>query len=288
MSLTQRQMLLNQRRMAAELAAREVPAVRDEPVYRPEDLRRGLARITAKGEEDGQYKVSELWWDPTEEEWVEAEGELGYVEADAIDYMSRPGGQPGQNVRFWEHRGKEGRLVLFIDLDGGGTGHTQVYTKSFHYSGTNDVDPMWSISGGQYAFIEVGVEVRACSGHDPGDDHPKATGGDWNWSLADNSSAAYTSADWGDCYYQYWDSTGLRSYGQPGLADFLIQYRVDSTTGDIQVRIDNNTAGTVSCMIHIVVRVTHFEEPPDVQEIGNRCCHETDEDDWGDDEFQSD
>ena len=61
MNPTQRQMLLDQRRMAASLDAAAVPALHDEPVHLPGALRRGLAKIVSH-EGDGLYKVTELWW----------------------------------------------------------------------------------------------------------------------------------------------------------------------------------------------------------------------------------
>jgi hypothetical protein len=290
MNVTQRQILQHQRRMTAALAAAQAPAARDEPIYRPEELRRGLARIKSRGEEDGQYKVTELWWDPTSQEWSEADTRLGYVEADALDYMLNPNGQAGQIVPFWEHRAREGELELFIDVNGGSDGRQKISAGTYHYSGSNTTSAFHTVSGAKYAFLEMACDVRMCSQHVPPADHPAATGMDLTNGFWDNSWATWAgSNDWRNVFYTGHDQAGMDlGDGQDPITNFFIQCRVNTSSGSLELRAKNQRGGVVSCVIALAVRLTYFEEPPDVQEIGNCCCHENDGEDWGDDEYQSD
>jgi hypothetical protein len=134
MSLTTRQFLKDYRRAAAQRAAAPCGGGRDEPADHAEPLRSGIARVVAKGS-DGQYKITELWWDGQAEEWIDAAQPLGFVQADAVDYTGSTCGIYGQVVRFWEHRGLRGQILRLIDVMGGWGGAFRVSSFTVHYSG---------------------------------------------------------------------------------------------------------------------------------------------------------
>ncbi len=290
MNPAQHHVLLHQRRATAALAAAEASAPRDEPLVRPEVLRHGLAKIAGKGDEDGHYKITELWWSPTDEEWDEADGLPGYVDADAVDCVLDANGTVGQTVPFWEHRGKEGQLKLVIDVSRGSEGPQKVSAGTYHYSGGNTTAAFHTVSKAKWAFLEAACDVRMCSQHVPPADHPATTGMSLANGFWDNVWATWAgTAGWVNISYTGHNQNGIDlGDGEDPISNFFIQCRVDPTSADLELRVRNSTGGVVSCMIALAIRLTYFEEPPDVQEIGNCCCHETEGDDWGDDEYQSD
>jgi hypothetical protein len=286
MNPIRRQMLLTQRRMTAMLATAETSASRDEPVRRRDALRRGLAKIDSK-EGEGAYKVTELWWDPDEEEWIRAEGPLGFEQADAIDYMGNACGGVNQVVRFWEHRGLQGRPQLFIDVSGGWDGIQKVSSFCAHYSGTNTTATFHSVPNCKNALLEVGIDVRRCSGNGSSADHPGytamgVTGGFMGFGWC-NALATWSGGDWRNLKYLARQSDGaLEGDGTNAITNFHIQCRL-TAAGSLDFRVENLTGVLVSVMIAAAMRIVPFEEPPGVMEIGNCCCH--DDPDWNEYEW---
>ena len=109
-----RRQLLNGQRQLAAAAAADTSTARDEPVHIAADLRRGLATI-GNNVEDGEYTITEKWWNPETEVWDDATAPLGLSGATAYDWKQRPIGVAGQTVRFWQVRTKEGETRTLID-----------------------------------------------------------------------------------------------------------------------------------------------------------------------------
>ena len=285
MNPIQRQLLLTQRRMTAALAAGETPALRDEPLWRTDVLRRGIAKIDSN-EQEGAYKITELWWDPDAEEWIRADGPLGFEEADAIDYMRNACGGVNQVVRFWEHRGLEGRLQLFIDVNGGWDGLQRISSFCVHYSGTNTTATFHSLPNCKNALLEVGIDVRRCSGNGSSANHPGwttmgVTGGFMGFGWC-NALATWSGGDWYNLKYLARQANGsIEGDGANAITDFHIQCRV-TAAGSLDFRVEN-LVGQVSVVIVAAIRIVPFGEPPGVVEIGNCCCH--DDPDWNEYEW---
>ena len=281
MNSTDRQIILGQRRMVAAQDAAEAPALRDEPILRADLLRRGLAEIDSN-EGDGAYKITELWWDPAAEEWTRAEAPLGFDNVEAADYMNNATGGAVQVVRFWEHRGLEGEIRLFIDVNGGWDGVQKVSVFTVHYSGTDTTSAFHCVPNCKNAMLEVGIDARRCSGHCLPTDHPghtamEVTGGLSNYGWC-NALATWSGGDWRSLQYTSHLANGdAEADGVDAIADFHIQCRV-TEEGDLEFRIQNNTGGPVSAVIMGAIRATLCLAPPGTAEIGNCCCHD---DDWG-------
>ena len=110
-------------RLAAAEANRQVRqqqgaagADRDVPAPQADCPRRGVARITAN-DDDGEYTVTEQWWDASTSDWVNATAPLGYVAWTARDFKDRDTAQAGEYVAFWEQRARDGSVVVMIDVD---------------------------------------------------------------------------------------------------------------------------------------------------------------------------
>ena len=188
------------------------------------------------------------------------------------------------------NRAKEGELVLLIDVGAGSDGRQRTSVGTYHYSGSDTTSAFHTVAGARYAFLEVACDVRECSGHIPPVDHPAATALAPTNGFWDNVWATWAGTqDWVNVCYTGHDDNGVDlGDGEDPISDFRIQCRVNPTSGDLEMRIRNDTGGVVSCVIALAIRLTYFEPPPDVREIGNCCCHEYKGADWGDDEYQSD
>ena len=88
----------------------------DLPAPQTDWPRRGVARITANLG-DGEYTITEQWWDGDSSAWVNATEPLGYVAVTAGDFRGRDTGGAGEYVAFWEQRAKDGSLERLIDVD---------------------------------------------------------------------------------------------------------------------------------------------------------------------------
>lgn len=97
-------------------AARRFQVETDLPAPVPDGPRRGVARISANLG-DGEYTITEQWWDADSSAWANAVEPLGHVAATARDFKARDTAAAGENVAFWEQRAKDGSRVLLIDVD---------------------------------------------------------------------------------------------------------------------------------------------------------------------------
>ena len=281
MSPIQRELLLSQRRRTAERAAGRMPGVRDEPIDRTEIPRSGIARIDSN-EGDGAYKVTELWWDPDEGDWVAGHGPLGLEQASAVDYMNTACGVVGQIVRFWEHRGLGGQVVLLVDVNGSYAGSQRASSFCVHYSGTNTTGSFHSVPECKNSLLEVGIDLRHCSGNGSSADHPgytelALTGGYMGFGWC-NALATWSGGDWYSLKYMARQANGtIEGDGTNAVMNFHIQCRV-TAAGNLDFRLENLTGGWVSAVIVAAMRILPFGDPPGVIELGNCCCH--DDPDW--------
>jgi len=277
MNSIQRQLLSTQRRRTAADAAAQTPTLRDEPIERTDVLRRGIAKIDSN-EGEGAYKVTELWWDPQEQEWTRATAPLGLEEADASDYMGSGCGGVDQIVRFWEHRGLGGQIQRFVDVSGGGDTVQKLSSFCVHYSGSDTTAAFHSVTDCKNAMLEVGIDLRRCSGHTSSADHPGSTamaltGGFLGFGWC-NALATWSGGNWANLKYTARGANGgFEGDGTNAITNFHIQCRV-TAGGSLDFRVENLTGGLVSAVIVAAMRVTPFPEAPGVIEIGNCCWHD--------------
>jgi len=104
-----------ERTRAVRDAARRYQIETDQPAPVADGPRRGIARVTSNLG-DGEYTITERWWDADADAWTDAAEPLGYVAADARDFQGRDSAQAGDTVAFWEQRARDGTLVLLIDV----------------------------------------------------------------------------------------------------------------------------------------------------------------------------
>jgi len=116
-----RQLVALRREQAAADATTRWAPYTEQPVSGANVLRFGVARIVSN-DGDGQYKITEQWWNPNASPpaWEDAKKPVGYVEAAARDYGNCTLGVDGLRVLFWEQRAKGGSLELLIDAAGRG------------------------------------------------------------------------------------------------------------------------------------------------------------------------
>jgi len=256
--------------------------LRDEPIAHADSLRQGMAQIDAN-DGGGAYTITELWWDPQQEQWTAAEGAPGLVEADATDYALNGLGQAQQKVRFWEVRALGGEICRFIDVSGT-QGRQKVAAFCAHYAGYNETtEAFYSVAGCLNSLVQIGLDVRLCSDNGLAGDHPGNTETRLSGGLAGmafgNTIATWSGdeAQWIDLAYRAVaaDGTAIGS-GVAAVAGFNIQSRV-TAAGDLELRVVNsNSAGPCfnACMIAGAVWVTPFGSPPGTIEFGNGEDHE--------------
>lgn len=267
-------------------------AVRDEPMDRSDLLRQGLARIDAN-DGDGAYTITELRWDPQEEQWTAAQGPPGLVEAEAKEISLNLQGQGGQMVRFWEYRVIGGQVVRFIDA-GGTHGRQIVSAFCAHYAGGNETTPaFYSVDSCLNALVQIGLDVRRCSDNGEAGDHPGSavtrSSGSGGWG---NCIATWLGdeQEWIDLVYRARDEDGDSiGAGVEAIAGFHIECRV-TVSGKLELRVVNNNAPGPyfnACVIAGAVWVTPCGAAPGTIEFGNGDEHEqvdipTGDSVWGD------
>jgi len=77
----------------------------------------GLCKIVSN-EEDGNYTVTRLWWDPDADPpaYVPATGG-GMVAVAGRDFLNRDGGVASDTpVRFWAQEARNGSIEILIDI----------------------------------------------------------------------------------------------------------------------------------------------------------------------------
>jgi hypothetical protein len=256
--------------------------LRDEPIAHADVLRQGMARIDAN-DGDGDYTITELWWDPEEERWTAAEGPPGLVEAEASDYAMNALGQAEQKVWFREVRALGGEVCRFIDVSGT-QGRQKVAAFCAHYAGYNETtEAFYSVADCLNSLVQIGLDVRLCSDNGQAGDHPGDTGTRLSGGLAGmafgNTLATWSGDEtqWIDLAYRAIAADGSAiGSGVKAVTDFNIQCRV-SAAGDLELRVENgNSDGPYfnACMIAGAVWVTPFGSPPGTIEFGNGEDHE--------------
>lgn len=283
-----RQLLHGQRRTTAALRAADEPASRDDPLYRADVLARGVARI-ATNDEDGDYTITEQWWNPDTSEWDSATAPLGLVNASAREYSGNEHGSEEQLVRFWQQRAQGGLVETLIDVHGGWDGIQKVSSFCVHYSGVDETTTAFhSVPNCKYSCIEIAVSVRLCSGHGYSNDHPgytylcdfTKTNRLWSWN--GSVSESWTKLD----YLARGAAGEYLGESQSPVDAFFLECRV-TAGGDLEFRVNNEREGeaVVSCVIVGAITVIPHLPPPGSAEIGNCCCHEDDTGEWGDGEW---
>ena len=291
MNVTHRQIAQACRRLANPHRA-ACAGSRDEPVRLPEVLRRGLARIVSN-DGDGQYTVTERWWDPSQAAWRDATEPLGIVGQTAFDWKrNATGGARDDLVPFWEQRAVGGEVLRLIDLARLGTAPMRVEAFCAHYSGTDDWE-FASFPGCAYALGAVGADVRECSGHADVGAHPAYTTADLaglatqGYSLGNWINTCGGGGDWLPLAFSGFDSAGNPNW-QP--EEFDLEWKVDAG-GDLRLRVrrvaDPAPVAHVSCVIMGFVQLIYYPQPPGDAEGGNCCCHEDPESSWGDGEWSN-
>jgi len=256
--------------------------LRDEPIAHADVLRQGMARIDAN-DGGGAYTITELWWDPLEEQWTAAEGLPGLVEAEATDYALNPVGQAEQKVWFREVRALGGEVCRFIDVSGT-EGRQKVASFCAHYAGSNETTgAFYSTAGCLNSLVQIGLDVRLCSDNGLAGDHPgntqtRLSGGGAHLAFG-NAIATWSGGDnqWIDLAYTAIAADGSAiGSGVAAIADFNIQCRV-TAAGVLELRVVNGRAEGPyfnACMIAGAVWAVPFGTPPGDIEFGNGEDHE--------------
>ena len=256
--------------------------LRDEPIAHADVLRQGMAQIDAN-DGGGAYTITELWWDPLEEQWTAAEGLPGLVEAEATDYALNPVGQAEQKVRFREVRALGGEVCRFIDVSGT-EGRQKVASFCAHYAGSNETTgAFYSTAGCLNSLVQIGLDVRLCSDNGLAGDHPgntqtRLSGGGAHLAFG-NAIATWSGGDnqWIDLAYTAIAADGSAiGSGVAAIADFNIQCRV-TAAGVLELRVVNGRAEGPyfnACMIAGAVWAVPFGTPPGDIEFGNGEDHE--------------
>jgi len=256
--------------------------LRDEPIAHADVLRQGMAQIDAN-DGGGAYTITELWWDPLEEQWTAAEGLPGLVEAEATDYALNPVGQAEQKVWFREVRALGGEVCRFIDVSGT-EGRQKVASFCAHYAGSNETTgAFYSTAGCLNSLVQIGLDVRLCSDNGLAGDHPgntqtRLSGGGAHLAFG-NAIATWSGGDnqWIDLAYTAIAADGSAiGSGVAAIADFNIQCRV-TAAGVLELRVVNGRAEGPyfnACMIAGAVWAVPFGTPPGDIEFGNGEDHE--------------
>jgi hypothetical protein len=256
--------------------------LRDEPIAHADLLPQGMARIDAN-DGGGAYTITELWWDPQQEQWTAAEGPPGLVEAEATDYAMNCLGQAQQKVRFWEVRALGGEVCRFIDVSGA-QGRQKVAAFCAHYAGSSETTgAFYSVVGCLNSLVQIGLDVRLCSDNGLAGDHPgntrtRLSGGSAGMAFG-NTIATWSGDDsqWIDLAYMAVAADGSEiGSGVEAVADFNIQCRV-MPAGVLELRVVNDRLPGLyfnACVIAGAVWVTPFGSPPGTIEFGNGEDHE--------------
>lgn len=262
----------------------QATGLRDEPIPHADLLAQGTARIDANNG-DGEYTITELWWDPQAKEWAAAEGPPGLIEAEAFDYSLNTQGQADQTVRFWEVRALGGKVCRLIDVGGDPDGRQKAAGFCAHYAGYDETtEAFYSVTSCLNSMVQIGLDVRLCSDNGSFGDHPgnidtktsgRAVGLYWGNTIATWSGSA--DGEWIDLAYCARDTDGsVIGSGTEAITDVFIQARV-TAAGILELRLVNNTTAIsgVLCMIAGAVWVTPYGIPPGTIEFGNGDFHES-------------
>jgi len=75
----------------------------------------GVAKIDYN-DGDGDYTITQLWWNPDTSDYDSAVKPAGFVTRSARDILGRDTGAPGDRVYFWAQERKDAQVEYLIDI----------------------------------------------------------------------------------------------------------------------------------------------------------------------------
>jgi len=217
-----------------------------------------------------------------DDEYAEVtDGETGYLTS----------GESGSARIIWHEDAEEpGQLWCVCLLTGqagaktdeSGGSFTVHYSMSGYYDQWPEEVTFYTLAGSTNSILQIAVDVRMCQWDLPIGNHPGNAEANTTNGFAGNCIAAWEGDDdtWFDLTYTARDPNGdLIGTGTEAISSFKIQARV-ATSGDLEIRTQNNGNMYDSCVIAGVVWRKTYPAAPGTKEIGAGGCH--DDETWGD------